>query len=212
MGGGDRRGGRLELLPLIRKYEDAVELDLFDRGVDYRDRWRPGGGASRLTLRRLLLLVCGMDPFESRFWMLCGRLDLWEKFNEGVTPDHYAQTTNRLVSDVVAMFAEKPHPWRTWRDDLRAEREKLAKREAILRADRERKRRIQLMSKEPVKPSLNAVSAVELAEVSGVPLWVAERVVAHREERGPFASVDGVRGVSGVGVRRFELIAAAVRV
>ena len=68
------------------------------------------------------------------------------------------------------------------------------------------------MPKDPVKPSLNAVSAGELAEVSGVPLWVAERVVAHREERGPFASVDGVRGVSGVGVRRFELIAAAVRV
>lgn len=97
-----------------------------------------------MTMRRLLLLVCGMDPFESRFWMACGRLDLWERFNEGVTPEYYAPTTNRLLSDVIAMFAEKPHPWRVWRETAREQREREEKKAAILAADRERKRRIAL--------------------------------------------------------------------
>lgn len=35
-------------------------------GEDYRDRYRPGGGVRRLTVRRLLVLVSGLPP-ESSF-------------------------------------------------------------------------------------------------------------------------------------------------
>lgn len=221
MGGGDRRGGRVELLPLIREHEEAVELDLFDRGVDYRDRWRPGGGESRLTLRRLLLLIVGMDPFESRFWMACGRLDLWEQFNEDITPEHYAPTAERLLSDVIAMFAEKPHPWRTWRSDLRVQREREEKRARILAGIERRKeiaaekaaRERALASLQP--PSLldlNTVAPGALAERAGVPAWVAELVVEHRDAHGAFQAVEDVRHIKGIGPKRYAAIAAVVEV
>lgn len=131
-------------MPIVLRHQDAVELDLFDRGVDFRDYFRPGGGESRLTTRRLLLLLCGMDPLESRFWMGCGRLDLWVEFNDGITPNGFMPTGNRLLSDIVGMFAEKPHPWRTWREDYEHEKRQATKREAIMRANAERQRRIAL--------------------------------------------------------------------
>jgi hypothetical protein len=60
-------GKRLTLLPLIRRFEAEVEADLQRfHGIDYRDRFRPGGGASHLTIRRLLVLVEFL-PAESQF-------------------------------------------------------------------------------------------------------------------------------------------------
>lgn len=106
-----------------------MELDLFDRGVDYRDFYRPGGGESRLTLRRLLLLVEGMDVFDSRFWAEVNEFD-------------FVAANVRIQSDIFGMFADKPHPMRTWRDDMRREREKAAKKRAIERAMKERARRL----------------------------------------------------------------------
>lgn len=41
-----------------------MEADLAFRGIDFRDYWMPGGGHSRLSLRRLLVLIYGL-PFES---------------------------------------------------------------------------------------------------------------------------------------------------
>lgn len=114
-------------MPLILAHEDAVELDLFDRGVDYRDFYRPNGGESRLTLRRLLLLVEGMDLFDSRFWAEVNGID-------------FVSADIRIQSDIFGMFAEKPHPMRTWREDMRREREKQAKKLAIERAAKRRAR------------------------------------------------------------------------
>lgn len=53
------------LLFLIREYAAAVEADLAFRQIDFRDYWLPGGGSSRLSLRRLLVLIAGL-PYESQ--------------------------------------------------------------------------------------------------------------------------------------------------
>jgi hypothetical protein len=46
------------LLQLLRDHASAVEADLQTRGVDIRDRWRPGAGRHpALTLRRINALV-----------------------------------------------------------------------------------------------------------------------------------------------------------
>lgn len=48
-----------------------MEGDLqFYYNIDLRDLWRPGGGASRLTYRRLLVLV-GRLPQDSAFMSAC---------------------------------------------------------------------------------------------------------------------------------------------
>lgn len=56
------------MLPLIREHEDLVEGDFafYYPHTDYRDRYRPEGGPSRLTVRRLLVLVDRLPP-ESAF-------------------------------------------------------------------------------------------------------------------------------------------------
>lgn len=57
---------------------------------------------------------------------------------------------------------------------------------------------------------LNRASATELEELPGVGKVLAERIVAHREERGPYTSIDDLREVSGVGARLLEQIAPLV--
>lgn len=107
-----------------------MELDLFDRGVDYRDFYRPRGGRSRLTLRRLLLLVEGMDMFDSRFWAEVNDID-------------FMPIEVRVQADTFGLFSERPHLVKTWREEMRREREKQAKKAAIERA---MKRRARLLS------------------------------------------------------------------
>lgn len=108
-----------------------MELDLFDRGIDYRDFYRPNGGESRLTLRRLLLIIEGLDIFNSRFWAEVYRFD-------------FVPMDVRVQTDIFSMFSERPHVVRTWREDMRREREKQAKKAAIERAMRERARRLSI--------------------------------------------------------------------
>ncbi|WP_257202945.1 hypothetical protein [Corynebacterium cystitidis] len=116
-------------MPLIFEHEEAVELDLLDRGIDYRDFYRPGGGPSQLTLRRLLLIVDDLDMFGSRFWSKVNGLE-------------YFPNDIRIQTDLFGMFSEKPHPLRTWREDMRREEEKQEKKRAIERAMKERQRRL----------------------------------------------------------------------
>ncbi|HAF73299.1 MAG TPA: hypothetical protein DCL06_11290 [Corynebacterium variabile] len=49
----------------LHPLEIERDLQRFYR-IDYRDRWRPGGGTSQLTYRRLLVLLDGL-PAESEF-------------------------------------------------------------------------------------------------------------------------------------------------
>jgi competence protein ComEA len=58
---------------------------------------------------------------------------------------------------------------------------------------------------------LNRASATDLEELPGVGKVLAERIVARRDEHGPFASVDELRDVTGVGAKLFEQIAPLVR-
>lgn len=52
----------------------------------------------------------------------------------------------------------------------------------------------------PGKTNINTASAEELAEaMHGVGIEIAARIVASRETAGPFASVDALRRVAGVG-------------
>lgn len=59
---------------------------------------------------------------------------------------------------------------------------------------------------------LNSASAEALAELPGIGGGLAARIVAWREENGPFESVDALRAVEGVGEKRIKAIRARVRV
>lgn len=62
----------------------------------------------------------------------------------------------------------------------------------------------------PALLNLNAADAKALADaIPGVGLRVAKRIVAFRDEHGPFASVADLQAVSGIGA---EIVAAAERV
>src|SRR5699024_5678130 len=59
---------------------------------------------------------------------------------------------------------------------------------------------------------LNVASASELEALPGVGPVLAQRIVEHREAFGPFASVDGLLEVSGVGPAVLEKLRSGVRV
>lgn len=57
---------------------------------------------------------------------------------------------------------------------------------------------------------VNRATAAELETLPGVGPVLAQRIVAHREEHGPFASPDDLRDVSGIGERTLETLADLV--
>ena len=59
---------------------------------------------------------------------------------------------------------------------------------------------------------LNAADRSELAQVPGVGPKMAEAIVAYRQQHGPFAAVDDLRGVRGVGPQTFEKVRHRFRV
>jgi competence protein ComEA len=59
---------------------------------------------------------------------------------------------------------------------------------------------------------LNAASAAELEELPGIGATLAGRIVARREEAGPFAAVEDLREVTGVGEKLYAQIAPLVTV
>lgn len=63
---------------------------------------------------------------------------------------------------------------------------------------------------EPV--DLNAATAEELQEVPGIGPTLAGRIVAFREENGPFEKVDDLLNVQGIGTRSLERIRPHVTV
>jgi hypothetical protein len=58
------RGKSARFARFVEAYAEEIEADLvyFCNGLDLRDVWRPGGGASRLTWRRLENLVSRLPP------------------------------------------------------------------------------------------------------------------------------------------------------
>lgn len=59
---------------------------------------------------------------------------------------------------------------------------------------------------------LNVASATELEALPGIGPVLAQRIVEHRDAYGPFASVDGLLEVSGVGPAVLEKLRSGVRV
>lgn len=53
---------------------------------------------------------------------------------------------------------------------------------------------------------VNRATAAELAELSGIGDALAQRIVDDREQNGPFASVDALTRVPGIGARTLEAI------
>jgi len=53
---------------------------------------------------------------------------------------------------------------------------------------------------------LNRAGAAELAQLEGVGPKLAQRIVAHRKQNGPFRTVNGLRQVSGIGPKTFARI------
>lgn len=51
---------------------------------------------------------------------------------------------------------------------------------------------------------LNAAALHDLRELPGVGPALAERIIAHRDEHGPFASIDELDAVPGVGEKTIE--------
>lgn len=186
-----------------------MELDLFDRGVDYRDYYRPGGGASRLTMRRLLLLVADLDPFASRFWTEAEEFGLWWELNEK-KKDRFT-TAERTLMDIAGGLAGEKH-WRLRvRELVQAEIVKAEKRERILAGVRERERRRAIQPPQPPpdpRADLNTTSVEDLMTVGGVGAVLAGRIVARR----PFERVEDLRDVRGVGPQRYALLAANFQV
>jgi competence protein ComEA len=54
--------------------------------------------------------------------------------------------------------------------------------------------------------NVNTASATELEELPGVGPATAEAIIAHREEHGPFASIDDLLDVRGIGEAKLEQI------
>lgn len=56
------------------------------------------------------------------------------------------------------------------------------------------------------KVNLNSATTLQLATLPGVGPALAERIVAHRQESGPFESVDDLMKVRGIGEKTVERI------
>lgn len=59
---------------------------------------------------------------------------------------------------------------------------------------------------------LNTATAAELEDLPGIGATLAGRIVAHRDEAGPFVAVEDLREVSGVGEKLYAQIAPLVTV
>lgn len=124
------------LLGEIRRHEAAVEADLQEvYHLDYRDRYRPGGGASQLTTRRLLVLVDGLHPTSSRFWSAVA----------GRSPD---TPETILLGGVYQATAGQWHPWTTRDKDAAEARRFEEQKKRIRAAERARQRILAARAKE----------------------------------------------------------------
>ncbi|NOM65093.1 hypothetical protein EU799_07450 [Corynebacterium silvaticum] len=111
----------------MREREDLVEQDFADKGWDYRYFFLPNGGESRLTLRRLLLLVDGLDRDSSRFWADVNDTERFTKLE-------------LITMTIFNLFSEKAHPFMTAREDQKKQADFEARKQQILAAERMRTR------------------------------------------------------------------------
>lgn len=65
---------------------------------------------------------------------------------------------------------------------------------------------------EPVLVDLNRATADELEALPGIGFVLAQRVIAFRESAGRFRTVDDLRGVKGIGAKKFDRLKSLVTV
>ena len=65
---------------------------------------------------------------------------------------------------------------------------------------------------EAVPLDLNAATAEELTALPGIGEALAERIVAYREEHGPFSSVEEIMEVSGIGQAKYAALEGRITV
>ena len=59
---------------------------------------------------------------------------------------------------------------------------------------------------------LNRAGVVDLEELPGIGQAIAERIVAYREQQGPFQSIEDLQSVTGIGEKLFAKISPLVTV
>ena len=60
------------------------------------------------------------------------------------------------------------------------------------------------------KVNINRADAAELDTLPGVGPSTAEKIIADREANGPFASVEDLKRVSGIGDKKYEQLAGLI--
>ncbi|WP_010120132.1 hypothetical protein [Corynebacterium nuruki] len=102
---------------LVGLHPREIERDLQRHyGIDYRDRWRPNGGPSRLTYRRLLVLLDGL-PVGAEFRTAATGsngvpnvemrlVELWESLSGKEHPRRNPEKQRRLAEEAAATQRE----------------------------------------------------------------------------------------------------------
>ena len=64
----------------------------------------------------------------------------------------------------------------------------------------------------PGKVNINTADAAQLEALDGIGPTLAQRIVAYREEHGPFADIESIMDVNGIGAGIFETIRQQITV
>ncbi len=62
------------------------------------------------------------------------------------------------------------------------------------------------------KVNINSANAEQLMEIDGIGEATAAKIIAYREEKGPFKSIEDIKDVSGIGDKKFESMKDSITV
>jgi hypothetical protein len=115
-------------LVALHPLEIEQDLQRYYR-IDYRDRWRPGGGRSGLTYRRLLVLLDGLPPESA--------------FRAAVTDTSPVSRVEKRLVELWESLAGKAHPVRNTEEQKREREEAAAEKRELERQRAAARRRNQ---------------------------------------------------------------------
>ena len=62
------------------------------------------------------------------------------------------------------------------------------------------------------KININTATAKDLTQLKGIGMKTAEKIIAHREQNGPFKNIEAIQEVPGIGKKTFEEIQSQISV